>query len=182
MEDQNIEEYLKNLKLKKKVFGGYDEEDVFLKINDLIEIQLKEIKVAQHERDSAQKRALEFEHLFESEKQLRIAAKAEVAQLEEELKTKTSSLDEYNNQTNRLNNLFSSIDAAKDEILLKAKSEAMMEAEKIRMDSIKQQKRNEELSVIFSEKLKTLNLCLDMLLSNANGIKSQLTGLVSDDE
>lgn len=45
MESEEIKNYLENLKFKRKVFGGLDEEDVFKKIKKLDELYQKEIEI-----------------------------------------------------------------------------------------------------------------------------------------
>ncbi len=51
MKSKKIEDYLNNLRFKKKLFGGLNEEDVWKKIKKLDELYQKEIDCIQNEQE-----------------------------------------------------------------------------------------------------------------------------------
>ena len=194
--EQNLKSYLKSMELKTKAFGGYDPEDVILKMTEVAKLarseehqqcqQLEQELSAQTEKlrqtevsleeISEQLRQAETEKRMEAELlQLRaqLAAKPEPAvpsPAEKELFTQDSDAE-------KLRILLASIEDAKADILLHYKEQAINDANRIRAESSIIEQKNLQLRKMLEGDSQSMVLTLDTLLAQAQQMKAQLMRL-----
>lgn len=231
MENQTVESYLKSMKLKTKSFGGYDPEDVIVKMTELVklaraegsgndsaleEYQTKaETALKEQEQLRQQAEALQAEQAEKlqtaeanlAEKTIRLRdTEAELAQRTEELRQAKSAIDELKaeladkqlpaeagekeaqQQFNRpyftddsdmekLRSVLSSLEAAKEGILLQCKGQAMKEAEQIRHETALMEKRKQELTTAMRDDTQAIEAVMDTMLNQMQQLKAQLKQL-----
>ena len=231
MENQTVESYLKSMKLKTKSFGGYDPEDVIVKMTELVklaraegnsndsaleEYQAKaETALKEQEQLRQQAEALQAEQAEKlqtaeanlAEKAIRLRdTEAELAQRTEELRQAKSAIDELKaeladkqlpaeagekeaqQQFNRpyftddsdmekLRSVLSSLEAAKEGILLQCKGQAMKEAEQIRHETALMEKRKQELTTAMRDDTQAIEAVMDTMLNQMQQLKAQLKQL-----
>ena len=234
MENQTVESYLKSMKLKTKSFGGYDPEDVIVKMTELVKLAraegsgndstLEEYRakaeaaLKEQEQLRQQVEALQTEQaeklqtaeaaLAEKAAKLR-DTEAELAQRTEELRQAKSAIDELKaeladkqlrcqsteagekeaqQQFNRsyftddsdmekLRSVLSSLEAAKEGILLQCKGQAMEEAEQIRHETALMEKRKQELTTAMRDDTQAIEAVMDTMLNQMQQLKAQLKQL-----
>ena len=57
---EKVINYINNVKIKKTIFGGYDREDVYMKMNEIVDI-FKEYMKDEREEQEAQRKEIEEE-------------------------------------------------------------------------------------------------------------------------
>lgn len=234
MENQTVESYLKSMKLKTKSFGGYDPEDVIVKMTELVklaraegssndsaleeyqakaEAALKEQKQLRQQAEALQAEQAEKLQTAEAnlaEETIRLRdTEAELAQRTEELRQAKSAIDELKaeladkqlcchsaetgekeaqQQFNRpyftddsdmekLRSVLSSLEAAKEGILLQCKGQAMKEAEQIRHETALMEKHKQELTTAMRDDTQAIEAVMDTMLNQMQQLKAQLKQL-----
>lgn len=150
-EDMQIEEYMSRLSFKKKRFGGYDEEDVLLKIKQLNDLYQKKIEVL--------------------EKQL-VEKQPSNNEVKDEEEQKTT----YDTQVAALNSLMASIEASKDEILQQTKANALREAEQIRREVLTLRRQKHALDDEISNTVKLVTSSLHEIMEKTDQLQKQTAG------
>lgn len=194
--EQNLKSYLESMKLKTTVFGGYDPEDVILKMTEVANLayseahqqcqQLEQKLSAQEEKlrqtEVSLKETSERLRQAETEKQ---HAEVELAQLRAQLAAKSDPAEEtlfaQGSDAERLLILIASIEDAKADILLHCKEQAINDANRIREESSLMEQKCLQLRETLDESSHAMVLALDTLLEQAQQMRAQLLRLRIDE-
>ena len=195
--EQNLKSYLKSMELKTKAFGGYDPEDVILKMTEVAKLarseehqqcqQLEQELSAQTEKLRQAEVSLEeiSEQLRQTETEKQ-RMEAELLQLRAQLAAKPEpavpspaekELFTQDSDAEKLRILLASIENAKADILLHYKEQAINDANHIRAESSIIEQKSLQLRKMLEDDSQSMVLTLDTLLAQAQQMKAQLMRL-----
>lgn len=196
-----MKSYLKSMELKTKAFGGYDPEDVILKMTEVAKLarseehqqcqQLEQELSAQTEKLRQAEVSLEeiSEQLRQAETEKQ-RMEAELLQLRAQLAAKPEpavpspaekELFTQDSDAEKLRILLASIEDAKADILLHYKEQAINDANRIREESSLMEQKCLQLRETLDESSHAMILALDTLLEQAQQMRAQLLRLRIDE-
>lgn len=182
------EEYIKQLEFKRKRVGGCDEEDVLLKMKELSGLFLVQVQSLQEQLAQSNQRAEELEEQLaqsqqrggELEEQLAKTiresevARGELARQRQHNREAAAQEETYGDKIQQLDNLLRTVEASKQDILQRAKADALQEAEQLRLESQTLRRQNGALA----DELKGSGLLLVSELEEIQKVIAALRGKV----
>lgn len=181
---QSVEEYLKNMTLKKKSIGGYDPEDVIVKMQELIKVVRAEESEKNSDASAAEEiiKRKEIEEALRKERSIRLAAQNQIVQLERKIEDLEKEPRGYDDEAEKLHSLLESLEASKQDILMKFGNKTTEETEALRQESEFLKQENSDLKELIMNESQLISENVGILMQRAEQLKMWVSDHNNEEE